>query len=376
MGWSIRATGVMSGVLLILLALQSTLANAGQVLTDIAGRQVEVPAQVQRIVLGEGRLLPVLGILEGQQVLDRLVGMPADLALIDPGTDRQYREAFPALQQVPRIGQGSADTFSLEQVLSLAPDLAIFSLSGHGPGSHQQRLTEQLQRAGVAVLFVDFREQPLVNTPLSIRLLGQALGREARAEAFVAAHARALAAVSDALPGLPGPLVFLHSRAGLGDGCCESMARGMLAGLLEAAGGRSLATDYLPGHAGVLSLELLLSQPVDHYVASAVGSANSLAEGAPYIALGPGVQAEPAHESLQRLVSKGGIRHLAAIRNGQTHAIWHGFYNSPFNVVAVQVFARWLYPDVFADLDPQATLAQLYAEFQPVPLQGTYWISL
>jgi len=98
MGWSIRATGVMSGVLLILLALQSTLANAGQVLTDIAGRQVEVPAQVQRIVLGEGRLLPVLGILEGQQVLDRLVGMPADLALIDPGTDRQYREAFPALQ--------------------------------------------------------------------------------------------------------------------------------------------------------------------------------------------------------------------------------------------------------------------------------------
>jgi len=76
------------------------------------------------------------------------------------------------------------------------------------------------------------------------------------------------------------------------------------------------------------------------------------------------------------LVSKGGIRHLAAIRNGQTHAIWHGSYNSPFNVVAVQVFARWLYPDVFTDLDPQATLAQLYAEFQPVPLQGTYWISL
>ncbi|MDG4870162.1 ABC transporter substrate-binding protein, partial [Guyparkeria sp. 1SP6A2] len=83
---------------------------------------------------------------------------------------------------------------------TLRPDLAIFSLSGHGPDSSQGRLIEQLQRAGVAVLFVDFREQPLVNTPRSMTLLGQALGREARAEAFNAAHAEALAAVRERLP--------------------------------------------------------------------------------------------------------------------------------------------------------------------------------
>ena len=105
-----------------------------QVLTDLAGRQVQVPERVERIVLGEGRLLPVLAVLEGEQLLQRLVGMPADLALVDPGSARQYQQAFPALAAVPRIGQGSADSFSLEQVLTLRPDLAIFSLSGHGPG--------------------------------------------------------------------------------------------------------------------------------------------------------------------------------------------------------------------------------------------------
>lgn len=347
-----------------------------QVLTDLAGREVEVPAQVERIVLGEGRLLPVLAVLEGEQLLSRLVGMPADLALVDPGSARQYQEVFPALADVPRIGQGAADSFSLEQVLTLQPDLAIFSLSGHGPGSMQGRLIEQLQRAGVAVLFVDFREQPLANTPRSMTLLGRALGREARAEAFNTAHAQALAAVREHLPQGPGPRVFLHSRAGLGDGCCESMARGMFADLLVEAGGDNVARERIPGHAGVLSLELLLSEPPDLYIASAVGSADSLAAGASYIALGPGVEAQPARSSLQRLVGRGGLQHLQAVRERQVHAIWHGFYNSPFNVVAVQVFAKWLHPQAFADLEPRRTLEDFYREFQPVALDGHYWISL
>jgi len=45
-------------------------------------------------------------------------------------------------------------------------------------------------------------------------------------------------------------------------------------------------------------------------------------------------------------------------------------------VVAVQAFARWLHPERFAKLDPNATLATLYQRFQPVPLTGTYWASL
>lgn len=363
-------------ILGVLLGLAVLAPVQAKMLTDLAGREVEVPETVGRIVLGEGRLLPVLAILEGEHLLECLVGMPADLALVDPGSARQYQQVFPELASVPRIGQGAADTFSLEQVLTLRPDLAIFSLSGHGPGSTQGRLIEQLQRAGVAVLFVDFREQPLVNTPRSMTLLGHALGREARAEAFNVAHAEALAAVRERLPQGATPKVFLHSRAGLGDGCCESMARGMFADLLAEAGGDNIARERLPGHAGTLSLELLLSQPPQLYIASAVGSADSLAVGASYIALGPGVEAEPARVSLQRLVSRGGLQHLSAIREGRAHAIWHGFYNSPFNVVAVQVFGKWLHPEAFADLDPQRTLERFYRDFQPVALDGQYWISL
>ncbi|MEH6493928.1 ABC transporter substrate-binding protein, partial [Halopseudomonas sp.] len=207
-------------------------------LEDLAGRALTPPAKVERIVLGEGRLLPVLAVLEGDAVLERLVGMPRDLPLVAPGTYAAYIERYPALAEVPPIGQGAADTFSLEQVLALQPDLAVFSLHGHGPGSDNPRLVEQLERAGVTVVFVDFREQPLRNTPRSVELLGELLGRQDRAQAFAADYRQALAAVTGRLPTTDNkPSVFLHSRAGLADSCCETMARGMLATLLAAAGG-------------------------------------------------------------------------------------------------------------------------------------------
>lgn len=357
-----------------LLACFGTPAGAAP-LVDLAGREVVVPERVERIILGEGRLLPALAILEGERLADRLVGMPQDFKGVDPAGYQQYLDAVPALAQVPVIGQGSADSFSLEQVLTLRPDLAIFSLAGHGPDSSHARLIGQLQQAGVAVLFVDFREQPLRNTPRSIELLGRALDRESRATAFVQRYRDALARVTERLPEGPRPGVFIHSRAGLSDACCESMARGMFADLLDAAGATNVAVDLLPGATGVVNPEWLLSHPPRHYIASAIGaSGRDEAEG--YVMLGPMVGAAAAERSLQSLTLRYSLPVLAAIREGRAHGIWHSFYNSPFNVVAVQVFATWLYPEHFADLDPRQTLAEFYRDFQPVPLDGTYWISL
>lgn len=344
---------------------------------DLAGREVSIPDRVERIILGEGRLLPALAVLEGEALTERLVGMPQDYQLVDPQGYRQFVEALPGLAEVPVIGQGSADTFSLEQVLTLRPDLAIFSVAGHGPDSSRSGLVEQLQRAGVTVLFVDFRQQPLLNTPRSIELLGRALGREQRAEAFTRRYQAELAKVSERLPTTqPRPSVFIHSRAGRADGCCESMVNGMLADLLEAAGGDNVANGLLPGDSGMLNLELLLSQPPQHYIASAIGAAGLRDADAGYVVLGPGVNPGQARASLQGVTGRYGLPALAPVREGRVHAIWHSFYNSPFNVVAVQVFARWLYPEQFADLDPGQTLAEFYAEFQPQVLDGTYWIDL
>ena len=73
---------------------QSTFAKTVQI-TDLAGRTVQVPANPQRIILGESRYLFALSILDRENPLQRVVGMLADLKEIDPDSYRQYQKQFP-----------------------------------------------------------------------------------------------------------------------------------------------------------------------------------------------------------------------------------------------------------------------------------------
>jgi iron complex transport system substrate-binding protein len=66
---------------------------------------------------------------------------------------------------------------------------------------------------------------------------------------------------------------------------------------------------------------------------------------------------------------------MNAVQQGRAFAISHQFNYSAANVVAVQAIAKWLYPQQFATLKPQATLQRFYQQFQPVPLAGTFWIA-
>ncbi len=44
--------------------------------------------------------------------------------------------------------------------------------------------------------------------------------------------------------------------------------------------------------------------------------------------------------------------------------------------MAVQRIAKWLHPDLFRDMDPDATLRSLHERFLPIPYQPGYWVSL
>ena len=71
---------LLGGVLLF----QASLAQAARTVTDLAGRTVEIPMKVERVVLGESRYIPALAILEGDRVVDRLAGLLPDFEKTDP----------------------------------------------------------------------------------------------------------------------------------------------------------------------------------------------------------------------------------------------------------------------------------------------------
>ncbi len=364
--------------LLLPLGVALAMVNAGaaqtNAVTDLAGRSVVIPAQVNRVILGEGRYIAAMAILDRDNPIDRVVGMQGDFERLDRFGYAFYRQRFPAIDDIARVGQLAPSSFSAEKAIALMPDVAFFGLEGHGPSPNDQTVIEQLERAGITVVFIDFRRKPLQNTPKSIELMGEVLGRQAHAAEFIAAYRQELARVTDIAGTLTErPSVFIENRVGLSKDCCATMGDGMMGTFIEAAGGDNIAKSLVSGTHGTVSLEYLLNTQPDFYIGTAIGNADQAANADGRILLGPGVDAQSARLSLTLALDRRGIAELGAIHNDHAYGIWHHFYDSPFNVVAVQAFAKWLHPTTFSNLDPNATLARLFQRFQPIPADGTYW---
>ena len=364
----LRQACVRLGALIVLLGMAVSTAWARDV-TDALGRVVKVPDTVQRVVLGEGRLISAFALLDRDRPFQRIVGWQNDLRKLDPNTYAAYVAKFPQVKDIPLIGQASEQSVSAEQILALKPDLAVFSISGHGPTEHSP-VADVLEKAGIAVLFVDFRVNPLQGTRDSMTALGQALGREAQASAFVDFYNRHVERITRTLGTLDDsqrPGVFLELLVGVWANPGHTTGKGGMGELIRLVGGRNIAEGVVPGALGDISVEYALKADPDVYILS--GNQQ------PGVMLGAGIDAQTARTSLMQVLKRPQFAELRAVREGTVHALWHDFYNSPYNILAIEALAKWVHPQKFTDLDPQLTLNELNQEFLDTPLAGQYWIS-
>jgi len=91
-----------------------------------------------------------------------------------------------------------------------------------------------------------------------------------------------------------------------------------------------------------------------------------------------GYEATPdkVQQSLRALAERKGWPTLSAVKTKRFFSVYHQFYTSPSHLVALQVFAKWLYPDEFKDIDPEATHRLYHERFSPIPLSGVFWAQL
>ncbi|KER03432.1 ABC transporter substrate-binding protein [Photorhabdus temperata] len=355
-------------------AVMASFASWAETVTDVAGRTVEVPENINRILLGEGRLFHAVALLEGDKPLARIAGWQGDFRKLDPQSYAVYKAKFPEIDKIPLIGNTSADSVSAEKVLTLNPDIAIFGLSGHGPGKDSE-LVAQLEKAGVPVVFVDFRTEPLKNTLPSIRMLGKVLHREKQAAEyadFYEKNVKLVTQITSKIPEEKKPTVFIDLKAGAFEDCCGTAGDGNLGNFIDLAGGKNIAKGVLPGALGNMNLEKVIAADPYIYIASG-GKAPDSNE--PGVKLGAQSTPELAKASLKIMTERKGISSLTAVKESRDYAIWHNYYNSPYNVIVAQVFAKWFYPEQFADLDPQKTLNELHSKFLAIEPSGVYWIS-
>ena len=145
--------------------------------TDIAGRTVAVQAPVRRVILGEGRQTYAVAALDKQDPFGRVVGWRDDFRKADFDGYSIYEKRYPQIGKLPAFGGWKDGAFDLEQVIALRPDVVVMNLESK-VAIDDGGLIGKLERVGVPVVFIDFREKPFQNAERSIAIMAALLGRD------------------------------------------------------------------------------------------------------------------------------------------------------------------------------------------------------
>ncbi|PIB61649.1 ABC transporter substrate-binding protein [Pseudomonas sp. 2822-17] len=359
-----------------MLGLASATMAAPTTVTDLLGRKVQVNLPVQRVILGEGRQLYLLAALDTQNPIERIVGWRKDLIQSDPDTYNAYLRKFPGIANIPTFGGFEDGTFDIEQAISQRPDVIILNIEAQH-ATEDARYIEKLGALGIPVVYVDFRNQPMTNTEPTMRLFGQLFGKEQRAEDFIAFRNQQIRRVTDVIAARQParPTVFIERIGGYTDDCCLSFGNENFGLFVEMAGGNNIAKGIIPSTFGQLNPEQVIVANPDQVV---VTSANweAFAPGGHWVGVGPGADMAQARRKLSWYTQRPAYAGIKAQQTQAFHAIWHQFYNSPYQFVAIQQLAKWFHPDLFAELDPEASFRELHERFLPVPYAPGYAVSL
>ena len=349
--------------------------------TDVAGREVAFDGPVERVILGEGRLIYSLAAIETENPFEHVVAWRNDLNTTDLTGYNAYLAAFPQAADIPFLGNLTDGTLQTETVVDLDPDVLILTI-GSKTAADEVKLEAMLDQVGVKLVYVDFREHIIDNTEPSLRILGQLFDREERAQEIVDFWDEQTARVTDVLAAEnpEKPLVFMYRAAGLGD-CCGTFGNDNYGKMVELAGGVNLGSEFLPGYTGTINPEQVIASNPEVIVVTGsdwTNSPSTSADGPSYVNVGPDAAATAgdSRAALATLMEQPAFTGARAVQDGKVYAIWHQFYASPYQFAPIQQLAKWFHPELFADLDPDATFREFHEKFLPVPYEPGYWLAL
>jgi len=369
-----RLQHVFAGLGLLLAGMGCAYATSYPVtVTDLSNRQVEIPKEPKRIVLQDGRDLFTLALLDRADPFARIVAWNNIIKRSDPNTWKVFEKQWPqSANRATDMQFGDEGDLNLEAVVAARPDLLIF----------QTRARASLDNAGVAkklaalnipVVFVDSDINPVVNSQKTVTLLGQVLNREAEAKAYLDFYQQRLSTIERITQAHAAkPTVFVEAKAGQGgaSACCFTHGDVYWGKLVQAAGGINLGSSLVPGATGEVTLETVLGKQPDVYVMTGTQFSGNTSVAPPF-GFGETIARSAIDRSLNLLQQRPGFAQLKAAQQGRVYGIYHQFYASSWNILAVESLNQAFYPDSATQLDGAASLRALFAltGIKPVPAQ-------
>ncbi len=345
-------------------------ADSSRILTDIIGREINLPREVNRVVV-TFNLEEYLSVA-GAEGVKKLVGYGHaywEGRRNDAWTT--FTNAFPQLKDITDVGYN--DSISVENIISLDPDVVIMS-SAVNYNFIEPHL-EALLDAGIPVAFINYHEQTLEAHRNSTLLLGEIMGQQERSIEIADFYEAQMKIVTDRIATLSEkderPLVYMEFSRGV-NSFGNSWSNKMWGALIKTCGGINIAADLSDANSVDVAPEYVLSSNPD-VIIFAASPQKDIDDN---IVLGYGTDAELAVSRLAAYKNREGWSTLKAVQTDSMGALYHDLSRHIFDFAGAQFLAKMIHPELFADINPEANLQLFFEKFMPVELEGSWTVSL
>ncbi len=306
-------------------------------ITDSLGRTVEAPCPPKRIVVCNSDVAEMICALGSAE---NVVGA-ADTTL----QDKIIKSKMEGAQSV-----GHAFTPSVEKIMSLKPDIVF----GYG-GFLKQESADQLEQAGIPLVYMDcYKYETMIK---DIETLGTILAKGKQAKEYIAVFEKYQTLIEKKINTLSfeeKPLVYYEHYSDY------SVVRGD-SQLIDTTGGRNIGSD-ISGSSNKVSEEWVLSKNPQVIIKIASTSIPS----------GYEESEEAMKKKRSEIMSRPTWGKIDAVKSGKVYMLSSDIYTSPRAVVGIAYMAKWLHPELFQDVDPEAINKEFLEKFHGLELKGVW----
>ena len=283
----------------------------------------------------------------------RVVGAAHKIVAIDSSISKKT-SFFPEISALPTIGRGFNP--DIEEILVISPDIVVAYAPGiYNPG--HEDLEDKLEPA-VKVVRLDLFNRGADKLREEIMILGYILGEVENAKKYVDWYDKYVGAVKDRVSTIPeGDRVKVFiDWCSAGQTSRHTIARGGLGFLCEEAGGMNIAAEFEVPYPDV-ELEWVIRENPDVIVGYAHGR---------------WFKGESGYETddesgvrafLEEIKGLPGFESVSAVKNGRIYIISAEIVTSTAYPVGISYMAKWFYPELFEDLNPEGIHQEYMDDF-------------
>lgn len=342
---------------------------------DVNGNTVHFDKQPETFVVANYIFNFLL--VGGGESLDKVVGLTKD-----GWEDTRYgeytalTEAFPEILNIDSIGGYHDDVLDRELILELNPDCLLI---GNSQYTENETSIPTWEAAGIKIVVLDYHKMKLENHINSTKALGMLLGREEIAGELCSNYENGINLVQERISTISEDQKNVKVYIELGNqgvGIIGNSYDGMLWGAMaDNVGAENIAAGRLPESYGPLDMEYILEQNPDKIIIG--GAIWSGDNGGDQMRMGFTIDETLAQTRLAGFAGREWFKALTATKNGEIYGVDHGSLRNILDYTFTEYMAKIVYPDAFADIDPQAEYEAVLKKYLPeLTAPGTFMIKL